>query len=121
MTQPKCSDSVILDLWHPLAAIAETPAGIVFDTVLLEERVSYAVGADGTVAAWRSRPGLAAGAPVDVSDRVDSVRSYGGGVGYHMGRDVRLGFNIDQQHCVTEVSSRRYSGLRYGVAVTYGS
>jgi phenylpropionate dioxygenase-like ring-hydroxylating dioxygenase large terminal subunit len=58
---------VILNLWHPLAAIAEMPAGRVVDTVLLEERVSFAVDADGKVAAWRSRPKLGSGDPVDLA------------------------------------------------------
>ena len=67
MTEAKCKDPVILNLWHPLAAIAEMPAGRVVDTVLLEERVSFAVDADGKVAAWRSRPKLGSGDPVDLA------------------------------------------------------
>ena len=67
--------------------------------------------------AYRDR----AGAVVAVADRVDHVKSYGGGVGYHMGRDTRIGFNIDQQRRISAVDSRQYSGLRYGFAVTYGS
>ena len=43
----KCSDPVILNLWHPLAAIDETPVGTVVDTVLLEEPVSLAVDEAG--------------------------------------------------------------------------
>jgi putative beta-barrel porin BBP2 len=66
--------------------------------------------------AYRDR----AGADVEVADRTDRVRSYGGGVGYHMGRDLRLGFNIDHQRRITEVTGREYEGLRYGIAVTYG-
>jgi phenylpropionate dioxygenase-like ring-hydroxylating dioxygenase large terminal subunit len=67
MTEAKCKDPVILNLWHPLAAIAEMPAGRVVDTVLLEERVSFAVDADGKVAAWRSRPKPGSGEPVDLA------------------------------------------------------
>jgi phenylpropionate dioxygenase-like ring-hydroxylating dioxygenase large terminal subunit len=67
MTEAKCKDPVILNLWHPLAAIAEMPVGRVVDTVLLEERVSFAVDADGKVAAWRSRPELGSGDPVDLA------------------------------------------------------
>lgn len=67
MTEAKCKDPVILNLWHPLAAIAEMPAGRVVDTVLLEERVSFAVDGDGKVAAWRSRPELGSGDPVDLT------------------------------------------------------
>jgi phenylpropionate dioxygenase-like ring-hydroxylating dioxygenase large terminal subunit len=67
MTEAKCKDPVILNLWHPLAAIAEMPAGRVVDTVLLEERVSFAVDGDGKVAAWRSRPKPGSGEPVDLA------------------------------------------------------
>lgn len=67
MTEAKCKDPVILNLWHPLAAIAEMPVGRVVDTVLLEERVSFAVDADGKVAAWRSRPKPGSGEPVDLA------------------------------------------------------
>jgi hypothetical protein len=60
------------------------------------------------------------GAAVAVSNRVDHVQSYGVGVGYHFGRDVRLGFNVDQQHRTSDVALRQYDGLRYGTSVTYG-
>ncbi len=62
-----------------------------------------------------------AGADVEVSNRVDRIESYGGGLGYHLGSDMRLGFNIDQQRRLSGVDSKRYNGLRYGFAVTYGS
>ena len=61
-----------------------------------------------------------AGAEVEVTNRTDRVRTYGGGIGYHMGRDLRLGFNIDQQNRVSQVSQREYDGLKYGISVTYG-
>jgi hypothetical protein len=66
--------------------------------------------------AYRDRAGVA----VEVFDRTDRVRTYGGGIGYHMGRDLRLGFNVDRQHRLSDVAQREYNGLRYGVAVTYG-
>ncbi len=61
-----------------------------------------------------------AGAVIAVSDRTDSVHSYGGGIGYHLGRDIRIGFNVDQAHRTSAVSDRQYDDLRYGAAVTYG-
>jgi hypothetical protein len=61
------------------------------------------------------------GAVVVVSNRTDSVRSYGGGIGYHFGKDTRLGFNVDQQVRRSAIAARRYSGLRYGTSITYGS
>jgi hypothetical protein len=66
--------------------------------------------------AYRAR----ARAVVAVSDRVDHVQTYGVGVGYRLGRDVRIGFNVDQQNRKSQVERRQYSGLRYGLAVTYG-
>jgi hypothetical protein len=66
--------------------------------------------------AYRDR----AGAAVLVANRVDNVRTYGAGVGYHMGKDVRLGFNVDQSQRISDVTGRQYSGLKFGTAVTYG-
>jgi hypothetical protein len=61
------------------------------------------------------------GVPVSVRDRVDRVTTFGGGVGYHMGRDLRIGFNIDKQERTSAVDTKQYNGLRYGFTVTYGS
>ena len=66
--------------------------------------------------AYRDR----AGAVVEVADRVDHVRTYGVGVGYHLGRDLRLGFNLDHSRRESEVARRQYSGFKFGTAVTYG-
>lgn len=60
------------------------------------------------------------GADVAVTDRVDHVRNYGGGVGYRLGRDLRLGFNVDSSRRESELPSHQYSGLRYGFRMTYG-
>jgi hypothetical protein len=59
-------------------------------------------------------------AAIGLAERVDFVRSYGGGVGYRMSRDLRLGLNVDQQKRDSGIVQRRYNGLRYGVSVTYG-
>jgi hypothetical protein len=77
-----------------------------------------AVGRAGTARLeYRDR----AGAVVAVSNRIDHIENYGGGLGYHIGRDTRIGFNIDQYERLSPVSGRQYKGLRYGIAVTYGS
>lgn len=65
--------------------------------------------------AYRDRAGS-----VVVLDRQDKVRSYGAGIGYRLGRDLRLGFNVDQQKRESLIDERRYDGLRYGMAVSYG-
>jgi len=62
-----------------------------------------------------------AGAVVLSPDRVDHVNTIGGGVGYHLGRDTRLGFNLEQDHRDSLLTNHRYTGLRYGFSVTYGS
>ena len=61
-----------------------------------------------------------AGAVVAVSGRTDYVHTYGGGIGYHIGRDIRIGFNIDHSHRTSAVEIRQYNGLTYGTSVTYG-
>jgi len=60
------------------------------------------------------------GAIVAVSNRVDHVETYGGGLGYRVGPDTRIGINIDQYERLSPVIGRQYKGLRYGVSVTYG-
>ena len=66
--------------------------------------------------AYRDR----AGAAVAVSNRVDRVRSYGGGIGYHLGRDLRLGLNVDRSSRTSDVARRQYDDLRIGSSLTYG-
>jgi phenylpropionate dioxygenase-like ring-hydroxylating dioxygenase large terminal subunit len=48
-----CTDETILNLWYAIGAVQEMEPGIVRDTVLLEENLSYAVDMDGTGFAWR--------------------------------------------------------------------
>jgi hypothetical protein len=55
-----------------------------------------------------------------LSDRTDSVESFGGGLGYRVGRDMRIGFNVDRQQRNSDVARRSYGGVRYGTSVTYG-
>lgn len=75
----------------------------------------------GRIGAHRLQYRDQAGAAVANPDRVDHVSDYGVGVGYHLGRDLRVGFNIDKQQRESPVDAKQYNGLRYGFAVTYGS
>jgi hypothetical protein len=59
------------------------------------------------------------GAAVEVSNRTDRVRSFGIGVGYRLGTDKRMGFTIDRQNRTSGLDRREYSGLRYGMSLTY--
>jgi hypothetical protein len=58
--------------------------------------------------------------PTVIGDRVDRVKSYGIGLGLHLGRELRLGFNLDHIRRDSERSDRRYENLRFGTAITYG-
>jgi len=59
------------------------------------------------------------GAAIAVPDRIDVIHVFGGGVGYRLGKELRLGFNIDSSRRISEVESRPYEGLKYGTALTY--
>jgi hypothetical protein len=59
------------------------------------------------------------GAVVAVSNRVDYNNTYGGGLGYHFSSGLRMGFNVDYYHRITDVTQKRYSGLKYGTSATY--
>ena len=70
-----CQDRVILDQWHPLAALEETEPNVVHATRLLGQPVSFAVTADGRPAVWRTRSDHAAGAAVDPASVPDTLPS----------------------------------------------
>jgi hypothetical protein len=57
---------------------------------------------------------------IDLGSRVDKVHAYGGGVGYHVGRDLRIGGNIDYVERTSPIPIRQYHGLVFGTSVTYG-
>jgi len=61
-----------------------------------------------------------AGAVVTVADRTDHVNSYGVGIGYHFGRDVRLSVNVDRTTRDTPLLEHRYEKLLIGSGLTYG-
>jgi len=60
-----CADPVILNLWHPIGAVDEAPPGRVVNTILLEERLGYCVGADREAVAWRAVDAARAGDSFD--------------------------------------------------------
>lgn len=66
--------------------------------------------------AYRNRQGFA----LPAADRVDTVRMYGFGVGYHVGPDVRLGVNLDRQRRLSVISSHEYTATKFGASATYG-
>ncbi len=59
--------------------------------------------------------------PVEIPPaRTDRVVFYGGGLGYRLGTDVRIGFNVDYYTRNSDRETRRYEGLKVGTSVTYG-
>ena len=66
--------------------------------------------------AYRTR----AGQVVELSDRIDRVQSYGVGAGYRLGKQLRLGFNMDKTNRMSDVVLRRYHNLTFGYSLTYG-
>jgi len=53
-------------------------------------------------------------------DRTDSLRIFGGGIGYRFSKGTRLGFDIDRQQRISDAPGRAYVGLRFGTSVRYG-
>jgi len=51
--------------------------------------------------------------------REDRYRTWGAGVGYRVGRDIRVGVNVDYVQRQSEYESAAYEGIRGGMAVTY--
>jgi hypothetical protein len=64
--------------------------------------------------------GTAPQAIPSATGRVDTIRFYGGGIGYKVGPTVRLGFNADYFTRTSDRVTREYRGLRAGTSVTYG-
>jgi hypothetical protein len=57
---------------------------------------------------------------VTTPDRTDRVRSYGVGFGFHLGQELRLGFNVDKERRTSVLPDRQFEGLKYGSSITYG-
>jgi hypothetical protein len=89
-------------------------------TLSITQQIFGPVDVVGRVGAYRLVYQERAGAAIPAPGRTDYIHSYGGGVGYHLGRDVRIGFNVDKQHRTSALDSRTYDDLKYGTAVTYG-
>jgi hypothetical protein len=89
-------------------------------TTSLAQQIFGPVDVEGRVGRQRLSYRQSEAAVLDESARVDHVRSYGMGLGYHLGRELRLAFNVDNQKRESKVDRRNYSGLRYGTAITYG-
>lgn len=63
---------------------------------------------------YQGLPGLT------LPDRRVRFTRAGGGVGYHLGRDIRVAFNIDRDRREAPIEGRTYSAYRAGTAVSFG-
>lgn len=96
--------------YYVLSAVAATVGQRVWGPFELFGRVGY------RTLAYRQGP-LAD--PLTVGRR-DEVWTYGGGPSYRLGQNVRASLDIERQARYSPLVDRDYSGLRYGVTVTYG-
>jgi hypothetical protein len=89
--------------------------------------VAQALGPDWMLIGRLSRTGLAyraleglAGAAADNASRRDVVLSYGAGVGRRVGRDMRIGVDVDRTRRDSIDLARTYSGVKLGGSFMYG-
>lgn len=89
-------------------------------TVTATPRLTDRWDVQGRLGRYRMAYRPLAGIPGLVDDRVESYGVYGGGLGYHIGRDVRIGFNLDHERRRSPFRARFFQGNRAGFTVTYG-
>jgi hypothetical protein len=77
--------------------------------------VDVAARTGTTTVAYRDREGI----PVSGSPP-DRTRLYGGGFGYHLGQDIRIGVNVDSQRRTSPTQGHSYDGWRVWTAFSYG-
>ncbi len=63
--KPACTDPVIVNQWHVISALDEIAAGVVHETLLLDEMIGYTATGDGEHRVWRSSGTPPAGARID--------------------------------------------------------
>jgi hypothetical protein len=54
-----------------------------------------------------------------VPNRIDTITTYGLGIGYHLGRATRLGLNYDRTRRSSPVALRGYERANIGTSITY--
>jgi phenylpropionate dioxygenase-like ring-hydroxylating dioxygenase large terminal subunit len=115
--QAKCSDPVILNLWHPIGALDEVRPGIVQESILLEERLGFVVGPDGVPNVWRATPVLSAGDPFDAALVLESLpaKAAYGYVWTSLGKPARDLFDIPEY---AEPDRRNLNAATIGVHVS---
>jgi hypothetical protein len=89
-------------------------------TLTATPRLTEQWDVQGRIGAHRLAYQAERGAPELSVDRVDTYTVRGAGVGYHVGRDLRIGVNVDHERRTSPVQRRVYEGYRAGISVTYG-
>ena len=69
----KCTDPIILNLWHAIGDIEDMRCNTAYQTVLLGEPVGYALDATGLPSAWRSQPGEKSGVPFEPKELANQL------------------------------------------------
>jgi hypothetical protein len=99
----------INQLYYLQTGVTGSLAQQIFGPVDVEGRIG------ATRLAYRNRRGVTA-----LENRIDRVRTYGGGLGYRLGESLRAALNVDVQRRTSVVDRRNYNGARFGLALTYG-
>jgi hypothetical protein len=89
-------------------------------TLTVTPRLTERWDVQARIGAYRLDYQAERGVPEQLADRVDTYRVHGAGVGHHIGRDLRIGFNVDRERRTSPVQLRVYEGYRAGLSVTYG-
>jgi hypothetical protein len=89
-------------------------------TVTLAPQLTERWDVRGRVGVQRLAYRGAGDVPGLLPDRVDRVGAVGAGIGYRLGREMRVGLNVDRERRKSPVRRRAYEGYRTGVSVTYG-
>jgi hypothetical protein len=59
------------------------------------------------------------GATVAASGRTDHVVRYGAGIGYHVGKALRIGLSYDETHRDSVIDTHTYERPAFGTSLTY--
>lgn len=86
----------------------------------IAQRIYGDVDARAQVASYRLSYRQREGAVLQAPDRADRVTRYGAGIGYRLGSELRVGFDVDREQRTSVLDFRTYSRLRYGLSVAYG-
>ena len=91
-------------------------------TLIITRRVTSAWDAIGRAGLQSLDYSALTSTPGSAGARIDRGRQFGGGVGYRVGRSVRVGFDTTYVRRRSAASANRdYEGFRSGVSISYGT